>query len=326
MAAPKLTDQEFIRLWNECNSSYKMAKVTGIASQNIQTRKRTIEKRHGILLKTIDSLGRPAYDQSMTVDSERVEIKIDISDGIVLVAGDQHYRPGHVPVCHRGFVHLAKKLKPKLCVWNGDSFDFPTISRHPQIGFENRPTVKAELEAVRDRSEEIIKASPNSKRVMCFGNHDLRFSSRLAAVAHEYRDVAGTDLMDHLPGWQAVWFITINGGKESHTEIRHREKSGVHAGYNNTKESGINIVTGHDHRAEVIAYDDRRGRRYSVRHGMTADSSSDPSFVQYLEGRKMNWQAGFAVLTYRNGVLLQPELALRYDGDSIQFRGEVIPV
>jgi hypothetical protein len=59
---------------------------------------------------------------------------------------------------------------------------------------------------------------------------------------------------------------------------------------------------------------------------MTADSSRDSPFVNYLEGKKVNWQSAIAVLTYKNGVLLQPELALRFDEDSFQFRGEIIKV
>ena len=86
------------------------------------------------------------------------------------------------------------------------------------------------------------------------------------------------------------------------------------------------MVTGHDHRAEVVPYDDRRGRRYGVRHGMGADSSRDPMFVNYLEARRGNWQSAIAILTYRGGELLQPELALRMDDNHFQFRGEVIEV
>jgi len=326
MAAPKLTDEEFIRIWNECNSSYQMAKATGMAAQNIQTRKRTIEKRHGILLRTIDSLGRARYDESMLVTSDRVEVKFKLKDGVVLVAGDQHYWPNSIPVMHRALVYLAKKIKPFAIVWNGDAFDGASISRFPDIGWENKPTVKEELDAVRDRSEEIIKASPNSKRCWNLGNHDCRKESLIANNLPQLRGVTGVHLKDHIPGWTPSWFVTINEGLQSHTEIRHREKGGIHAGYGNVVSSGVNICTGHDHRADVVAFDDRRGRRYAVRHGMTADSCRDPQFVNYLEGRKTNWQSGFAVLTYRNGILLQPELALRFDEDSFQFRGEIISV
>jgi hypothetical protein len=172
----------------------------------------------------------------------------------------------------------------------------------------------------------VMDAAPSAKRIWTAGNHDLRFESRLANVASEYRGVKGIHLKDHCPEWTPAWFCTVNGGTQSHTEIRHREKGGVHAGYNNTKESGVSIVTGHDHRADVVAYDDRRGRRYGVRHGMGADSSRDPQFVNYLEGKQVNWASGLAVLTYKDGVLLQPELALRYGEDSYQFRGEVVKV
>jgi len=321
----KCTEEEFIRVWNIYKSTKEVSKHLNVDESNVRLRRRRIEKRRSIILPTKDIYGRKAYD-TMTVTPDRVEVKLTVGDGVILVAGDQHYRPGHIPVMHKALLALAKQMKPFAIVWNGDAVDLPSISRHPSIGWENYPTVHDELETVRDRSEEIIKASPNSKRAWNLGNHDNRFESRLAAVAPEYRGVDGIHLKDHIPGWTPAWFVTINEGEPSHTEIRHREKGGVHAGYNGTKEAGVNLVTGHDHRAEVVAYDDRRGRRYAVRHGMTADSPRDPSFVNYLEGRMVNWQSAIAILTYRDGVLLQPELALRFDDDSFQFRGQIIKV
>ncbi len=322
----KSTDDEFIKVWNECHSPAEVSKRLGIDVSKVHSRRRALEKRYDIRLITIDKLGRSTCDQSMFITADRVEVKLNIENGIVLVAGDQHYWPNHVPVMHKAYCLLSKKFKPFAQIWNGDAFDGASISRHPSIGWENKPSVKEELETVKDRSDEILTASPNSKRIWCAGNHDLRFETRMAAVAPEYKGVFGIHLKDHLPSWTPAWFVSINEGQESHTEIRHRENGGVHAGYNNTLKSGVNIVTGHDHRAEVVCYDDRRGRRYGVRHGMTADSSRDGPFVNYLEGRKVNWQSAIAVLTYRNGVLLQPELALRFDDQSFQFRGELINV
>lgn len=324
MAAPACSDNEFIQLWNKHHSPQAVSLELGVGLRNVQYRKQNIERKHGIKLLVFDH--RKAYDQSMLVTADRVEVKLKIKDGVVLVAGDQHYWPGAIPTMHRAYVYLSKKLKPFAQVWNGDAFDGASISRHPSIGWESKPSVKDELEVVSDRSGEIMKASPSSKRIWTAGNHDLRFETRLANVASEYRNVKGIHLKDHFPEWTPAWFVTINEGMESHTEIRHREKGGVHAAYNNTKESGVTMVTGHDHVADVKAYDDRRGRRYGVRHGMTADSSRDPQFVNYLEGKKPSWQAGLAVLTYRNGMLLMPELALRVDEDHFQFRGEIIKV
>lgn len=326
MPTPSLSAEEFARVWRQHGSCDRVARATGMARTNVSKRRRSVERQLGITLLTIDALNRPSVDQSMLITADRVEVKLTCENGIILVAGDQHYWPGVVPVMHRAYVYLSKKLKPFAQIWNGDAFDGSSISRFPSIGWENKPTVQEELETVQARSKEVIDASPNSKRIWTAGNHDLRFETRLAAQAPEYRGVHGIHLKDHIPEWTPAWFVTVNEATPSHTEIRHRENGGVHAAYNNTLKSGVNIVTGHDHVADVKAYNDRRGRRYGVRHGMTADSARDPQFVNYLEGRQPNWAAGLAVLTYRNGVLLQPELALRYDDDSFQFRGDIIRV
>lgn len=324
MAKAACTVQKFVEIWNQHHSASKVAAVLGVAERNVHARKRRIESENGIKLLTFDH--RPTYDQSMLVTADRVEVKLKLTDGMILVAGDQHFWPGIAPTMHRAYCYLAKKFKPFACVWNGDAFDGSSISRFPSIGWQDVPTVKQELDAVRDRSDEVMKASPNSKRVWTAGNHDLRMESRIANLLPQFKEVHGVHLKDHIPEWHPAWFVTVNEGTESHTEIRHREKGGIHASYNNTKESGVTIVTGHDHRADVVPYDDRRGRRYGVRHGMTADSCRDPQFVHYLEGKKTNWQSAIAVLTYREGMLLYPELALKVDDDHFQFRGEVIRV
>jgi transposase-like protein len=323
MAAASCSDAQFIDLWHQHHSVVAVAKELGVSQRTTHTRRRAIEARHGIKLAASDSR---SPDNSMLVTADRVEVKLNILDGVVLACGDLHFRPGCVPVVHRAVCHLAHKLKPYAVIWNGDVSDFPQISRHPSIGWENYPTVAKELEAIGDRSKELMDAAPGAKRIWTAGNHDLRFETRLAATAGEYRDVKGIHLKDHFPEWTPAWFCTINGGTDSHTEIRHREKGGAHAGYNNTKDSGVNIVTGHDHRADVVPYNDRRGRRYGVRHGMGADSSRDPQFVNYLEGKTTNWQSALAVLTYRDGKLMLPELALREDEDHFQFRSEIIKV
>lgn len=327
MPAPICSDAKFVNLWRDLQSGTKVAKALGLDVRVVMARRKSIEARHSIVLPVFDA-NRPQnnINPSMLITADRVETKLTVKNGIVLVTGDQHFWPGEAPTMHRAFCHLAQKLKPYAVIWNGDAFDGASISRWPSIGWEHKPTVQQELEAVMDRSKEVMEAAPGAKRVWVPGNHCLRFESRLAAVASEYREVKGIHLKDHFPEWTPSWFVTVNGGTQSHTEIRHREKGGVHAGYNNTVSSGVNIVTGHDHRADVVPYNDRRGRRYGVRHGLGANSARDPQFVNYLEGKTPNWQAAVAVLTYREGELLYPELALMVGEDSFQFRGEVINV
>jgi hypothetical protein len=328
MAAPLVSDDAFIALWNQHHSAIKVANDIGTDARTVSLRRRSIERRHGIRLATIDH--RPAYDQSQfLVTHDRVEVKMQVQDGVVLVINDQHFWPGYVPVMHRAFCYLAKKLQPFALIWNGDVTDMSTVSRWPSIGWEKKPTVKEELDAVKDRSHEVLKACPNAKRAWTAGNHDLRFETRLACAVPQYEGVHGIHLKDHFPEWHPAWYVTVNEGTPSHTEIRHRQKNGIHASYNNTKETGVTLVTGHDHRADVVPYDDRRGRRYGVRTGMGADSARDPMFVNYVEGRQCQWQSGFAVLTYKDGNLLCPELALKtpeFGDGTFQFRGEIISV
>jgi hypothetical protein len=316
------TEEEFISLWIEHQSATKVAKILNLDKRSVFARRFGIEQRRGITLPVLDAR-RPQYNK-MLITADRVEVKLNLPDGIILVISDQHFWPGIVPTMHRAFCQMAKKLKPFATIWNGDSFDGSSISRFQSIGWEKKPSVSQELEAVKDRSREVINASPNSLRIWTAGNHDLRMESRLANVAPEFANMHGVHLKDHIPEWTPAWFITVNEGTPGHTEIRHREKGGIHAGYRNTLESGVNIVTGHDHRADIVPYNDRRGRRYSVRAGMGADSPRDPQFVHYLEGKSGNWQSAFAVLTYKHGALLCPELALRVSDDSYEFRGEVI--
>lgn len=322
-----ISDHQFISTWRELQSAELVAKALRLKIRGVHSRRRSVEERHGIRLPVFDPR-QPQHNvsSSMLITADKVEAKLNVRNGIVLVTGDQHFWPGIVPTMHKAFCYLAKKMKPYAVVWNGDAFDGSSISRHASIGWESKPTVQQELEAVMDRSAEVMKAAPGARRIWVPGNHCLRFESRLAAVAPEYREVKGIHLKDHFPEWTPAWFVTVNADTPSHTEIRHREKGGVHASYNNTKESGVTLVTGHDHRADVVPYDDRRGRRYGVRHGMGADSSRDPQFVNYLEGKKANWQSAVAVLTYKDGQLLCPELALKFGDDSFEFRGEVVHV
>lgn len=321
MAQAACSDEDFIRVWGEHKSAVGVAGALGVNERTVHSRRRRIERTRGIRL-----LASSPKSPDFLITNDRVEVQITLDTGIILVAGDLHFRPGIVPVMHRAMCYLAKKLKPYAIIWNGDVADFPQISRFPSIGWESYPQVSKELEAINDRSKELMDSAPSAKRIWTAGNHDLRFESRLANVAGEYKDVKGIHLKDHFPEWTPAWFCTVNQGTESHTEIRHREKGGIHASYRNTLEAGVSIVTGHDHVADVKPYTDRRGRRYGVRHGMSMDSARDPQTVNYLEGRTPNWQAALAVLHYRNGTLLYPELALREDDEHFQFRGEFIRV
>jgi hypothetical protein len=59
-----------------------------------------------------------------------------------------------------------------------------------------------------------------------------------------------------------------------------------------------------------------------------AESPLDPQFRDYLEGKMPNWWPGFVVLTFKDGVLLQPEFVIKHtQGEgAVQWRGEIVKV
>lgn len=319
---PDEKDRSFVGVWLEHGGeTVAVAEALGVKVRAMFARRRTIEKRYSIRLDA----QRDKMEEAATtlVKHGEAVVKFKLKSGVILVGGDAHYWPGVIPTMHRGFVHLAKTMRPHAVVMNGDAFDGAKISRWPSIGWEKKPDVNDELKVVKERLEEIKKAAPGATRFWTAGNHDLRFESRLAQVASEYREVHGIHLKDHFPDWTPCWLVDVN---DTQAIIRHRESGGVHASYNNALKSGTTIVTGHDHRADVVTYNDYKGRRWGARHGMMADSARDPQFVNYLEAKAANWQSALCVLTWLEGRLLTPELAFRFDDDHIEFRGQVIRV
>ncbi len=103
--------------------------------------------------------------------------------------------------------------------------------------------------------------------------------------------------------------------------MKHRWHNGQHATYNNTLKSGRSIVTGHLHKLQVYPYSDYGGRRYGVDTGTLAEPYGD-QFV-YTEMNPVNWCSGFCVLTFKDGMMLPPELCEVING-SAYFRGQKV--
>lgn len=248
-------------------------------------------------------------------------LKFQVQNGHVLIASDAHYWPGFVSTAHRALVHFAKKFQPKMLIMNGDVCDFATISRHPPIGWEKRPSVESEIKAAQDRLRELERAAPNAKRVWSLGNHDSRLETRLATVAPEFAKINGVHLHDHFPGWLNCWSALINDD----VVVKHRFKNGAHAVHNATLWAGKTMVTGHLHSLKVSPISDYRGTRWGVDTGTLADPYG-PQFEDYCEQNPVSWRSGFAVLTFRNGRLMWPELAHVIGERKIDFRGEIVHV
>ena len=74
-----------------------------------------------------------------------------------------------------------------------------------------------------------------------------------------------------------------------------------------------------------VPLSDYNGTRYGVDTGCIADIDHT-AFVNYTEDNSLNWRSAFLMLTFKGGKLLMPELVLKWDDGSVQFRGKVIKV
>lgn len=310
------SDEEFINIWNKLRSAKKVAVALNIAERNVQERRRRIEKRLGCSLLS-DHPRSP--DFKVTLPANGVRVTVEVGSGVIVVASDCHYYPGVITPAHKAFVKIIKDIKPQMIVMNGDVFDGASISRHPPSGWQNIPNVKQELEACTERLGEIESVAKGAKLHWTWGNHDMRFNSRLCSQVADFKGIEGMNLSDHFQLWKFSTSIMVN----DNTIIKHRYHNGIHAVYNNALKSGTSIVTGHLHSLKVTPWTDYRGTRYGVDTGTLSDI--DGNQFDYTEDNPKNWRSGFAVLTFHNGKLMPPELCEVVD-DAVWFRGQLINI
>lgn len=320
MAQAVCSDEEFIEIFRT-NGAHRTAKILKVNLRAIYNRRIRLEKKYGINIRGEKQKHGPPSTRVETAHPERQVQTIE--DGILLLASDAHYWPGDPSTAHRAFVHLCKKLKPKTVVMNGDAFDGASISRHPSIGWEQKPTVIDELQICQKRMQEIANASGNAALVWTLGNHDQRFENRLANNAPEFAAVNGMTLKDHFPQWTHAMSFWINNA----LVIFHNWKGGVHGTFNNVIASGMSVAVGHTHNLHVRPYSNLTGVHYSINSGTLCDIHQDKRPIgkqfAYVGDRPVDWRSGFIVITFKQGRMLYPETVYIPDPDRFEFRGEV---
>lgn len=320
---PKVSREEFINVWKRHGSASEVAKLLDISERSVHKRRRRIEEDSNQPLINGNERAK-AYAHLQPIKTSLNRVELGILDQTIIVFSDAHFWPGEYTTAYKGLLWAIKELKPHAVISNGDAFDGASISRHPPLGWNHMPSVIEELKAVQahlGEIEETAKAARhNVKLLFTWGNHDTRFANKLASQAPQYREVHGFKLQDHLPAWEFAWSVWPT----QDCIIKHRYRSGVHAAHNNTVGAGINIVTGHLHSLKVTPYADYNGNRYGVDTGTLAEPYG-PQF-DYGEGNPLNHRSGFAVLTFKGGRILWPELVHKWADDQVEFRGQIINV
>lgn len=315
----KFSDEEFITAWKRFGSPAEVARALDLDLRQVYRRRSSIEEKHGFILNT--QTASPTGRQKIEVPKQGFRAMSENVTGTVIIGSDGHFWPGERSVAFDAFVTLIKELKPAMVIMNGDSFDGARISRHLPGGWANLPDVADELAAVRERHAEIEAAAPvGCPLVWPAGNHDSRFTARLAQGAPEYVKVHGFDIADHFPSWSFCWSIWLN----NHTVVKHRHHQSLHAGYQNTLKGGKTIVTGHLHRLQATMWADYNGLRWGIETGTLSDFGPQNDKFAYAEDNPLNWSQGFAVLTFAaNGMLLEPEFCRVLNGVAY-FRGQPV--
>jgi hypothetical protein len=316
----KCSEAEFIELY-ELYGPEEMGRKLDLEPSQIGNRRRYLERK----LKRQIIGPRPAR-QRLPMPQGKHRLTLDVPDGEVLVGSDFHYWPGETTLMHRAFVEFVRERKPRAVILNGDVMDAPSISRHMPIGWEHRPQLVEEIEWCKDRTNEILKAARSAQHIWTLGNHDARFETRLAHVAPEYAKLYGVHLKDHFPDFQTAWSVSINPDTTEEVFVKHRFRGGIHAVHNNLLWSGVHIVTGHLHSAQVRPLTLHNERTlWGVDSGCIAEPTAK-AFIDYTEDNPKNWRSAFCLLTFRKGRVMMPELVLKWDNEHIQFRGEIIRV
>lgn len=317
MAKAKLpVDPEVFGAEFELLGATAMAKKYNVDVRNVFTRRRVVERQIGRSLHVpahLDRSGKPRTTVRKSITAKK--------DLCLLIGSDAHYEINTVTTAHLAFVELAKQLQPDVIVMNGDLLDGSSISRHAPLGWEERPTVEQELNAVKQRLTEIEKAAPSAERFWTMGNHDARFDMRLADLLPQFKGVQGFTLRDHFAAWKFCVSLWVEGA-ERPIVIKHIPVSGgVHAGYNSTLKSGTHIITGHTHQMECKSWTDYTGHRYGVQCGTMADPNQ-PTF-DYANDSPKNWTSGFVVAHIRDNFLLTPEFVKVHKAGEYEWRGDI---
>ncbi len=306
------TKTQFLKDFTELGARGTADKY-GTTERGVYARRKRLQNNLGIDIKPPTKGGH--FQQ---LDKHPAAVSLGIQDGHILIGSDSHYWPGIVSTAHNAFLEFIREFKPKVIIKNGDEADFPTISRHAQIGWEERPKVSEEIDNLKAMLGEIEKLANGARLVWPLGNHDGRFETRLSTVAPEYANIHGVHLKDNFPVWDPCWATFINND----VVVKHRFKSGLHAPHNNTVWAGRTILTGHLHSLKVMPVSDYNGTRWGVDCGTMADPYG-PQFFNYTELNPMNWRSGFILLTFVKGELLWPEHVFVRGPGVVDFRGKL---
>ena len=320
---PDIPDNIVADTMRALKSPLIVAKELGLSERWVYRRLARIEQTTGVIFK-VETNARHKRD---IYQPEYESLDLTVEDAVMVMYSDAHFWPGLDSCANRALLKLLPSIKPNY-VWDlGDSLDGASISRHPPSGWTDMPKLAVELEAMLMAKRKIKAVSKGAIHAMIHSNHAARFDKYFAMNASEAKGIRGTRLRDHIE--EPVYLrVIING----HTLLIHGMRYGIHAQYNNVQMAHISTISGHLHaqqvrpRTTLSKVNGGTNTIYGIDVGTLA-AVDGPQF-DYRLGTPSDWRSGFAVITFKDGILMPPEFCTVVDEDKelVFFRGKVVPL
>lgn len=243
---------------------------------------RTIAGRHGLnpdsVRSRVNRYARQLREESAVVtfapalpdvddlpplpdDTPAIHAALDTLRGLdrmvrLLVVSDEHI-PDHDPRALALNVAIARYIQPDVVIFNGDTFDFGSISRFAQDRRSGNGDVLRDLARPwRSYVQAMTDAAPRALRVFLDGNHNERLEA-FANLAWQFGDTiedayAGMVRADG----RVLW---ANGRQELYVGpylVHHGERHGENAGKNSLEKDyggAQSKVQGHTHGVSLYA-------------------------------------------------------------------------
>lgn len=309
------TAEKIAASWPNATTLTEAMRMAGIQGNDPRTLNRYRRQAEEMLGITLPPLGNPGNSSWMQTPDKPRDYFLDHAYTAVIFS-DAHFWPGATSAAFWILLQVLEDVKPDLVVDNGDSWDGASISRHDSNMWEHKPTLRQELDCVREHLDTIqAYAGTDADFIKIIGNHDMRWEALLSQKAPYIQEMPSTKVSDLFDNWEHQVSLMLNG----HTWIKHRWHSGMHGAWNNVLKSGVTMITGHTHRLGVRPYTDMRGTRYGIETGTLAEPWG-PQF-RYVEQNPRNWQQGFVVITM-DGDKVYPEVVEVKNGEAF-FRGKM---
>ena len=205
----------------------------------------------------------------------------------------------HVPFHNRELIDKVIKLirdtKPDEIILNGDFVDCNALSDYERGKVsKTNVTLEEEYEEANKVLDRMEKASPNSKIVYLFGNHEERYFRWKADVNNsKYGDMLNPVKALGLEERGAKVITDYKKGYHmfGDLEIMHGEYHNIHVAKKHLETFHSNVLFAHTHRVQTY----REGKTCAYNMGWLGDKNA-PAFSYAPRGMMSKWAEAFAFL------------------------------